>query len=102
MKEVVSPYSHLSQSRLLRPVASMMGWMAQGCVASCPEKERKFHNFSILSKISKILKTAMRTKGCEVNHQSKEPCVTLRPSVIQPHELWKLDWECIEDKQAEV
>ena len=75
--------------------------MAQGCVASCPEKERQLSNFSNLSTISKILKTAMRTKGCEVHHHRK-PCVTLRTSVIQPHEQWKFDWEGIEDKQAEV
>ena len=58
MKEVVSPYSHLSQSRLLRPVASMMGWMAQGCVASCPEKERK------VSKFREYLENFENSKNC--------------------------------------
>ena len=36
--------------------------MAQGCVASSPEKERKIFNFSNFSKIANLLKTAMRSE----------------------------------------
>ena len=79
--------------------------MAQGCVASSPEKERQIFNFSNFSKIANPLKTAMRSEenntSIELGGYWKQP-INLKWSVKQRMErCWAIGCAIRSPEEAE-